>query len=208
MSYSLQPYGLWTTRLLCTWDSPGKNTGVGCHALLQGIFPTKGWNLCLLHLHWQVSLYCWATGESPDYKGLRKGFPKGNQSWISIGKTDAEAPILWPSDVKKWLIGKDPDARRDWRQEEKGTREDEMVGWHHWLDEHELEEAPGVGDGQGSLACCSSWCFKELDMTERLNWTEGKDKGWETGIHLAPTLTSCFNVLFLFNLFDDPKKWG
>ena len=82
---------------------------------------------------------------------------KGNRSWIFIGRTDAEAeaPILWPPDAKNWLIGKDPDAGRDWGQEEKGTTEDEMVGWHHRVDGHEFEQAPGVGDRQGSLACCS-----------------------------------------------------
>ena len=81
-------------------------------------------------------------------------------------------PILWPPDAKNWLLGKDPDAGKDWRQEEKGTTEDEMVGWHHRLNGHEFEEAPGVGDGQGSLACCSPWGCKEVDMTERVNWTE------------------------------------
>ena len=88
-----------------------------------------------------------------------------------IGRTDAEieAPILWPSDAKNWLIGKDPDAGRDWRQEEKGTTEKGMVGWHHWLNGHEFEQAPGVGDGQRSLACCNPWGHKELDMTEWLN---------------------------------------
>ena len=100
--------------------------------------------------------------------------PKGNQSWIFIGRTDAkaEALILWPPDVKNWLIGKDPDAGKDWRQEEKETTEDEIVGWHHQLDGHEFEQALGVGDGQGSLECCSPWGCKELDMTEWLNWTE------------------------------------
>ena len=99
---------------------------------------------------------------------------KGNQPWILIGRTDAEdeTPILWPLDVKSWLIGKDSDAGRDWEQEEKGTTEDEMVGWHHWLDGRESEWTPGVGDGQGGLACCDSWGRKELDTTERLNWTE------------------------------------
>ena len=98
--------------------------------------------------------------------------PKGNQSWIYVGRTDveAEALILWSPDAKNWLIGKDPDAGKDWRQEDKGTTEDEMVGWHHWLDGHEFEQAVGVGDGQGSLACCSPWGHKESDMTERLNW--------------------------------------
>ena len=93
-----------------------------------------------------------------------------------IGRTDVEAetPILWPPDAKSWLIGKDPDARRDWEQEEKGTTEDEMAGWHHWLDAHEFGWTPGAGDGQGGLTCCDSWCCKEVDMTERLNWTECK----------------------------------
>ena len=98
--------------------------------------------------------------------------PKGNQSWIFIGRTDVEAetPILWPPDAKNWLIRKDPDAGEDWRREEKGTTEDEMVGWHHWL--KEFEQAPTVGDGQRSLACCSLWGHKASDLTERLNWTE------------------------------------
>ena len=89
-----------------------------------------------------------------------------------IGRTDgeAEAPILWPPDAKSWLIGKDPDAGKDWR-EKKGTTEDEMVGWHHWLNGHEFEQAPGVDDGQGGLACCSPCGLKELDTTEWLNWT-------------------------------------
>ena len=99
------------------------------------------------------------TLESPlDCKEIKPVNPKGNQSWIFIGRTDAEAeaPILWPPDVKNWLTGKDPDAGRDWRQE-KGMTEDEMVGWHHQLNWHEFEQAPGVGDGQGSLACYSPW---------------------------------------------------
>ena len=100
--------------------------------------------------------------------------PKGNQSWIFTGRTDAEAeaPILWPPDAKIWLIGKDPDSGKDWRQEDKGTTEDEMIGWHHGLNGHELEQALGVGDGQGSLACCSPWCHKESDTTEWLNWAD------------------------------------
>ena len=91
-----------------------------------------------------------------------------------IGRTDAEAetPILWPPHAKSWLIGKDPDAGRDWGQEEKGTTEDEMAGWHHWLNAHEFGWTLEVGDGQGGLACCDSWGRKELDTTERLNWTE------------------------------------
>ena len=100
------------------------------------------------------------TLESPlDCKKIQPVSPKGNQSWIFIGRTHAEAdtPILWPPDVKTRLIGKDPDAGKDRRQEEKGTTEGKMVGWHHRINGHEFEHAPGVGDGQGSLACCSPW---------------------------------------------------
>ena len=115
------------------------------------------------------------TLESPlDCKEIQPVHPKGNQSWIFTGRTDAETeiPILWPSDVKNGLLGKDPDAGKDWRQEEKGTTEDEKVGWHHQLNGQEFEQAPGVGDGQGGLVCCDSWDRKESDATERLNWTE------------------------------------
>ena len=99
---------------------------------------------------------------------------KGNQSWVLIGRNDAKAetPIVWPPHVKSWLIGKDSDAGRDWGQEEKGTTEDEMVGWLHRLDGHEFGWTLGVGDVQGGLACCDSWGRKELDTNEELNWTE------------------------------------
>ena len=117
------------------------------------------------------------TLESPlDCKEIQSVNPKGNQSWIFIGRTaaEAEALMLWPPDVKNWLIGKDPDAWKDLRQE-KGTTEDEMVGWHHWLDGHEFEQAPGVGDWQGSLVCCSPWGHKESDMMEWVNWTSSQE---------------------------------
>ena len=115
------------------------------------------------------------TLESPsDCKEIQPVHSKGDQSWVFIGRTDAKAetPILWPPRVKSWLIGKDSDAGRDWGQEEKGTTEDDMAGWHHQLDRHEYEWTPGVGDGQGSLVCCDSWGRKDSDTTERLNWTE------------------------------------
>ena len=115
------------------------------------------------------------TLESPlDSKEIKAVNPKGNQSWIFIGRTNAEAetPTFWPPDAKSWLIGKDPDAGKDWRWEEKGTTEDEMVGWDHRLDGRGFRWTLGVGDGQGGLACCSSWGRKELDTTEWLNWTE------------------------------------
>ena len=124
---------------------------------------------------WFWTMVLEKTLESPlNYKEIKLVNPKENQSWIFIGRTDAkaEAPILWSPDAKHWLIGNDPDAGKDWRQEEKGTTEDEMVGWHHWLDGHEFEKALGVGDGQGSLVCCSPWGRKESDMTEWLNWTD------------------------------------
>ena len=107
-------------------------------------------------------------------KEIKPVHPKGNQSWIFTGRTDAEAetPILWSSDGKNWLICTDPDAVKDWRWEEKGMTEDEMNGWHHWQDGYELEKALGVGNGQGSMACCSPWGCKESDTSERLNWTE------------------------------------
>ena len=110
------------------------------------------------------------TLESPlDYKEIKSLNPKGNQSWIFTGRTDAETPILWPPDVKNWLIGKDPDVGQDSRQEKRVT-EDEMVRWHHWLDGHEIEQALGVGDGQGRLAYCNLRGCKESDTTEWLNW--------------------------------------
>ena len=115
------------------------------------------------------------TLESPlNCKEIQQVHSKGDQSWVFFGRSDAkvETPILWPPHVKSWLIGKDSNAGRDWRQEEKGTTEDEMAGWCHRLDGHEFEWSPGVGDGQGGLACCNSWGCKESDMTEWLNWTE------------------------------------
>ena len=104
------------------------------------------------------------TLESPlNCKEIQPVYPTGNQSWIFIGRTDAEAetPVLWPPNANNQLIGKDPDAGKDLRQEEKGTTVDEIVEWHHWLNGHKFEQAPGVGDGQGSLACCSPWGCKE-----------------------------------------------
>jgi len=133
---------------------------------------------------WAPKNWCFLTvvlekrvPESPlDCKEIQSVHPKGDQSWVFIGRTDAEVetPILWPSDAKSWLILKDPDAGKDWGQEEKGITEDEMVGWHHWLNGHEFGWTPGVGDGQGGQACCSSWGRKESDTTEQLNWTELK----------------------------------
>ena len=115
------------------------------------------------------------TLENPlDCKEIQPVHSKGDQSWVFFGRNDAKAetPVLWPPHAKSWVTGKDSDAGRDWGQEEKGTTEDEMAGRHHRLDGREFEWTPGVGDGQGGLACCNSWGRRELDMTERLNWTE------------------------------------
>ena len=111
---------------------------------------------------------------SLDCKEIQPVHPKQDQSWVFIGRTDAESetPILWPPHVKNWLTGKDPDAGRNWGQEEKGTTEDEMAGWHHWLNARKFEWTLGVGDGQGGLPCCNSWGRKDSDMTERLHWTD------------------------------------
>ena len=130
-------------------------------------------NLCF----WTVVLEK-TLGSPLDCKEIWPVNPKGNQSWVFFGRTDAQAetPILWPPYAKNWLLGKDPDAGKDWRQEEKGMTEDEMVGWHHWLSGHEIEQTLGVGDGQGSLACCSPWGPKKSDMIEWLNWPELKGR--------------------------------
>ena len=120
-----------------------------------------------------LELWCWrrllVLESLLDSKEIQPVNPKGDQSSVFSGRTDVEAEtlILWPPDAKGWLIGKDPDAGIDWRQEEKGTAE---VGWYHWLNGHEFRWTPGVGDGQGGLPCCGSWGRKESDTTERLNW--------------------------------------
>ena len=147
---------------------------------------------------WALKNWCFWTvvlektlKNSLDCKEIQPVHPKGNQFWIYIGRTDAQAetPVLWPSDVKNWLIWKDPDAGKDWRQEEKGTTEDEMVGWHHRLDGHDFGQAPGTGDGQGSLACCGPWGCRESNMTEQLNWTESLLFTGEQGNYLSMSWT-------------------
>ena len=134
--------------------------------------------------NWCFELWCWIRLlKSPlDCKEMQPVYPKGDQSWVFIGRTvvEVETPILWPPDTKSWLIWKDPDVGKDWGQEEKGTTEDEMVGWHHRLDVHRFGWTAGVGDGQGGLACCGfgvaksrTWLshWTELNWTEWLNWT-------------------------------------
>ena len=144
---------------------------------------------------WSVVLE--KTLESPlDWKETQLVHSKGDQSWVFFGRTDAKAetPILWPPHVKSWLIGKYSDAGRDWGHEEKGKTEDEMAGWHHRLNGHEFEWTPGVGDGQGGLACCNWWGFKESGTTERLKWTE---LNWSNRKLKWYEETSCFRWLCL-----------
>ena len=147
----------------------------GLSSQSYGFSSSHVWMWELVHKEgWAPKNWCFRTVvlektlESPfSCKEITAVHPKGNQSWTFIGRTDADAetPILWPPDVNSPLIWKDPDAGKDWRQEEKGTTEDEMVGWHHRLNGQEFEQAPGDGDGQGSLVCCSPWGHKESDRT-------------------------------------------
>ena len=178
-----------------------------------------------LFINWLYPNWCfWTvvlekTLESPlDCKEVQPVHPKGDQSWVFIGRTDAEVetPMLWPPHAKSWLIGKDPDAGRHWGQEEKGTTEDEMAGWHHRLNGHESEWTPGVGDGQGGLVCCNSWGHKESDTTERLNWTELNtlvqtkifknmtQKNWSTNRN---RLTDIENRLVIANGVGEGEGW-
>ena len=186
----LQP---WNSKMLALWkksyDQPRQHIEKQRHCFADKGLSSQGYGFSGSHVWmWELDYKeSWApknrcfwtvvlerTLETPlDCKDIKPVNPKGNQLSVFIGRTNAEAetPILWPSDVENWLLGKDYDAGKDWRQEEKGITEDEMVGWHHWL-RQKFEQAPGVGDGQGSLECCSPWGCKESDMTEWLNWTE------------------------------------
>ena len=232
------------------WDSPGKNTGVDCHFLLQCTkvksetefaqsCPTlsnpMGWSLPGSSIHgiFQANEY-WSGVPLPspvwmwelDYKGswaqknwcfwtvvLKKTLEslldckeiqsvhlKWNQPWVFTGRTDVEAetPMLSPPDVKSWLIWKDLVVGKDWWQEEKGMTEDKMVGWHHWLNGHEFGQTPGIVDGQGGLACCSSWGRKELDTTEQLNWTD-----WRLNLPLGKS-----SFILAYTVFKKLSKKG
>ena len=144
--------------------------------------------------------------ENPlDFKEIKPVNPKGNQSWIFIGRTDGETetPVLWPPNVKNWLVGKDPDAGKDWMLEDKGTTEGGMVEWHHWLDGHGFEQALGVGDGQGSLACSSPWGRKESDMTEQLNWTQPDEEPASSQMTGGPQVNCGLAFVSLIK-----RKWG
>ena len=154
------------------------------HVWMQELDYKESWmlkNWCF----WTVVLE--KTLENPlDCQEIQQVHSKGDQSWIFIGRAhvEAKAPIFWPPDAKNWLIWKDPDVGKDWRQDEKGTTEDEMAGWHHWLNGRESGWTPGVGDGQGGLACCDSWGRKELNTTE---WLNNKKKQFYTMVTLEMT---------------------
>ena len=139
------------------------------------------------------------TLENPlDCQEIQLVHSKGHQSWVFFGRNGAksETPVFWPPRAKSWLTGKDSDVGRDWGQEEKGTTEDKMARWHHRLDGREFRSTPGVGDGQGGLACCDSWGRKESDTTERLNWTElGICKGVRLLGHIFSFLMNLHTVL-------------
>ena len=187
----LQP---WNKKTLTPWkesyEQPRQHIKKQRHCFANKGLSSQGYafssgHLCMWELdykeHWAPKIWCFwtvvlekALESLLDYKEIQPVHPKGDESWVFIGRTDAEAetPILWPPDAKSWLIGKDLDAGKDWGQEEKGMTEDEVVGWHHRLSGHGFGWTPGVGDGQEGPSCCGSWGCKELDMTERLNWTE------------------------------------
>ena len=155
---------------------------------------------------WALKNWCfWTVAlESPlDCKEIQPVHLEGDKAWVFIGRTDAEVetPIFWPPDAKIWLIWKDPDAGKDWRQEKKGTTEDEMVGWHHQLNRHGFGWTQGVGDGQGGLACCGSWGRKESDTTEWLNWTEQQfiDLSFANKTRKPPILTFSMDQHFFQN---------
>ena len=148
------------------------------------------------------SFFLEKTLEGPlDCKEIQPVHSKGDQPWVFFGRNDAKAetPVLWPPQAKSWLLGKDPDPGRDWGQEEKGATEDEMAGWHHRLDGRESEWTPGVGDGQGGLACCDSWGRKESDTSERLTWPE---LNWTISSHPcyqhSPALGNSWSIFWLW----------
>ena len=159
---------------------------------------------------WSVVLE--KTLESPlDCREIQPVHPKGYQSWVFIGKTDVETetPIIWPPDAKSWLIGKDPDAGKDWGQEEKGTTEGEMVRWHHQVNGHGFGWTPGVGDGQGGLVCCGSWCHKESDTTDRLNWLS-LSLSMETSPSVFPFFSASLNLIasIIYYGLEGVILWG
>ena len=178
------------------------------HLVKAMVFPVvmcgcESWTIKKKNDHQRLNAFelcCWRRLlKSPlDCKEIQPVHPKGNQSWIFIGRTDAEAEaqILWPPDAKNWLIGKDPDAGKDWKQK-KGATEDEMVGWNHWLNGHEFEQVPGVGEGQGSMEC---WVFGVTKTQPGLStWTELNWTGilWIKGIK---SVSICIEIYFLIGI--------
>ena len=171
-----------SSEALTNLDSRHYFANKGTSSQSYGFYSSHVWMWELDYIeNWEPKNWCFRTVvlekslESPlDCKEIQPVHPKGNQSWVFIGRTDAEVetPIRWPLDAKNWLIGKDPDARKNWRQKEKRVTKDEMVGWHHQLNGHEFEQTLGVGDGQESLACCSPWGCKRAghDWATKLNW--------------------------------------
>ena len=170
------------TNLDSVFKSRGITLPTKIHLIKATVFPVVMYGCELdCEVGWALKNWClWSvvlekTLESPlNCKEIQPVHSKGDQSWVFFGRNDAKAetPVLWPPHAKSWLIGNDSDAGRDWGQEEKGTTEDEMAGWHHWLDGREFEWTPGDGDWQGGLVCFDSLGCKESDTTERLNWTE------------------------------------
>ena len=136
--------------------------------------------------------------ESLDCMKIQPVHPKGDQSWLFIGRTDVEAetPVLWPPHAKSWLVGKGPEVEKDWGLEEKGTTKDEMVGWHHRHNGHGFGWTPGVGDGQGGLACCSSWGHKDLAL--HIRWP----KYWSFGFSISPSNEYSWLISFRIDWFD------
>ena len=169
---------------------------------------------------WALKNWCFQTValkktlESPSVcKEIKPVNPKENQPWIFIGRTDAEAEaealILWPPSAKSQLIGQNPDAGKDWRQEEKGMTEDELVGWHHQLNGHESEWSLGGSEGQGSLECCSPWSHKESDVTEQLNKNNLLSMRFNYSLIILTQKTQCLsrNVLILLRLISWCRPW-
>ena len=184
-----------------SYDQPRQHIDKQRHYFANKVLSSQGYGFFCGHV-WMWELDCeegWALKNwcfwtvvlekilaSPlDCKEIQPVHSEGDQPWDFFGRNDAKAEtlVLWPPQVKSWLIGKDSDAGRDWGQEEKGMTEDEMAGWHDWLDGREFEWTPGVGDGQGGLACCDSWGRKESDMTEQLIWSETASQHMYTYVH-------------------------
>ena len=174
-------------------SSPGYGFSSG-HVWMWELYYKESW---VLNNWYFCTVVSEKTLESPlDCKEIQPVHPKGDQSWVFIGRTDVEAetPLLWPPHAKSWLIWKDPDAGKDWGQEEKGTIEDQMFGWHHQLNGHGFVWTPGVGDGKRGLACCGSLGLKELDTTEWLNRTPCRVREWNTELNWSLTHSLCLLI--------------